>query len=352
MDRLVRIIDANANRAREALRVLEDTARFVLEHESLCAELKGIRHDLRRALDLIGLDRETLLASRNSEGDVGTRLSTPAEMKRAGTRDVATAAASRLTESLRAIEECAKSLGYDTSDEGVRLIESLRYRAYDTERRLDLAFATGRAGQWRLCVLVTESLCTRHTWEDVAKAAADHGADCLQLREKSLTDTELLQRAGRLVEIAHGRGIAAVINDRVDVALLSGADGLHLGQDDLPVHQARRLAGARLLIGVSTFSVAQARDAAHHGADYCAVGPMFETTTKDKPHIAGPQALREYLADSLLASHPHLAIGGISPRNVGELVQIGCRGIAVSSVVCGSDDPGAVCRNLRELLGP
>jgi len=350
MDRLIRIVDANANRAREALRVLEDTARFALEHEALCAELKGIRHDLRRALESIGLDRETLLASRDTPGDVGTGVSTPAEMKRAGVRDVATAAASRLTESLRAIEECAKSLGFDTPDEGVRLIESLRYRAYDAERRLTLAFGSGKARQWTLCVLVSEAQCTHHAWEDVARAAADAGADCLQLREKHLTDAELLRRATRLVEIARARGVSALVNDRVDVARLAGADGVHLGQDDLPPSEVRRLAGSGLLIGLSTMTVDEAKRAVHEGADYCGIGPMFETTTKHKPRIVGPGAIASYLADPLLAAHPHLAIGGITPENVGELIGVGVRGIAVSSCVCGARDPGGVCGRLRETL--
>jgi thiamine-phosphate pyrophosphorylase len=351
MDRVVRIIDANANRAREALRVMEDTARFVLDHQDLCAEIKQIRHDLRLALDAIGLDRETLLANRDAPGDVGTGVSTGAEMHRDGVRGVATAAASRLTEALRAIEECAKSLGFDTADQGVRLIESIRYRAYDAERRLTLAFATGRATQWKLCVLITESLCDHLPWTDVAKAAADAGADCLQLREKDLTDEELLSRAERLVEIAHGRGASAVVNDRVDVALLAGADAVHLGQTDLHPEAARRLAGTRLLIGVSTSSPAEARQAVHHGADYCGIGPMFETTTKHKPHIAGPRALAEYLADPLLARHPHLAIGGISPETVGALVDVGVKGVAVSSCVCAAREPATVCRRLLELIG-
>lgn len=346
MDRLVRIIDANANRAREALRVMEDTARFILEHAELTAELKDIRHDLRRALDRLGLDRQTLLASRDTPGDVGTIIDTDSEMQRSGVRDVAIAAASRLTESLRAIEECAKSLGFDTADHAVRLIESIRYRAYDAERRLTLAFGTGQARQWSLCVLITESLCRHLSWEDVAKAAADAGADCLQLREKSMPDVELLRRAERLVEIAHGRGATAIVNDRPDVALLSGADGVHVGHDDLPPASVRQLAGARLLIGASTTGADEARHAVHLGADYCGVGPMFPTTTKHKPHLAGPKALETYLTDPMLKSHPHLAIGGINPDNIAELTKIGVQGIAVSACVCHAESPADICHQL------
>src|SRR5262249_3445094 len=138
---------------------------------------------------------------------------------------------------------------------------------------------------------------------------------------------------------ARVRGVRVIVNDRVDLALLSGADGVHLGQSDLPVAEARRLAGARLLIGVSTANLDEARSAARQGADYCGVGPMFPTTTKDKPRISGPPYLREYLAAPVSARVPHLAIGGIAPGNVSDLVSAGCRGIAVSGSVCGATDP-------------
>src|SRR5690242_2744072 len=151
MNSLARIIDANANRAREALRVMEDAARFGLDHAPLSATLKSLRHELRAAIDALavaGIDRGLLLASRDTHADVGPSLSTPAEMDRADLRAVALAAGSRLTEALRSIEESAKAAGADA-----RPIESLRYRAYTAERDLGLAFGTGRARQWLLCVL-------------------------------------------------------------------------------------------------------------------------------------------------------------------------------------------------------
>jgi len=349
---LLRIIDANANRAREALRIMEDAARFGLNHAPLAATLKSLRHDLRAAIDsLAGIDRTDLLASRDTPADVGTSISTPAESARDGLRGIALAAGSRLTEALRAIEESAKALGADH-----RPFEALRYRAYTAEKDLALALPSSAAShpcpQWQLCVLITESLCTHHPWLEVARLALAGGADCLQLREKSLPDRELLTRARALVALAKSTKPPApptahpsiIINDRPDIALLAGADGVHLGQDDLSIHDARSIVGPRLWIGISTTNLDQALAATN--ADYCGLGPMFPTTTKHKPTLAGPAYIKAYLADPLLQSRPHLAIGGISPGNISQLHSAGCRGIAVSSAVCSAKDPTKTCRLL------
>lgn len=339
-----RIIDANLNRAREALRVLEDVARFALDDAVLCSALKSLRHDLREATDVLQIDRLCLVAHRDTDADVGTGISTGPEMRREGLQGVAVAAGARLTEALRSIEEAVKTLPGARSG----IFESLRYRAYTLEKSLILAVGTGACAQWRLCVLITTRLCIPHSWERVAELATEAGADCLQLREKELADREILRMARRLVAIAHPRHARVIVNDRPDLALLSGADGVHVGQGDLPLAEVRKLCGGRLLVGASTADVQQARLAASQGADYCGVGPIFATTTKVLPAIGGVACLAAYLADPAAARIPHLAIGGISPDNIHALVDAGCRGVAVSSAVCGARDPAAVC---RELLG-
>jgi thiamine-phosphate pyrophosphorylase len=357
----LRLLDAAANRAREALRVMEDIARFILDDADLSATLKHIRHDLAGALDAAA-DPGALLAHRDTPGDVGTSIATAAEYRRTNLADVAAAACKRLTEALRSIEECAK-IGYRVSGVGYRvedaepasaLVEQLRYRAYDAERRLLQALGTGRARQWTLSVLLTESLCEHMPWEEVASQSIEGGADCLQLREKTLSDAELLRRAHRLVAIARGSnpGVAVFINDRPDIALLSGADGVHVGQDDLPLAEIRKLVGFTLLVGVSTTNMEQALAAARAGADVCGVGPMFPTATKHKPHLAGPGYLREYLATPATTRVPHLAIGGISPENIAELARAGCRGVAVSAAVCKRQRPAVACRALCDGLAP
>ncbi len=130
--------------------------------------------------------------------------------------------------------------------------------------------------------------------------------------------------------------MSVIVNDRPDVALLGGADGVHLGQTDLPCREVRRLVGRQLIIGVSTHEIAHAEQAKRDGADYCGVGPMFHTTTKHKDHIAGPAYLQRYLQWGKL---PHLAIGGISPNNIDQLTAVDVQGVAVSSCVCSSEHP-------------
>lgn len=334
---VLRIIDANANRAREALRVMEEAARFILDDAALTESLKTLRHDLQSQLGaLAGLE-----AGRDTPGDVGTAITTANEGNRASVADVAIAAGKRLSEALRAIEEYGKTIDANFA----AAIEQLRYRGYDIEQTLNRALATGRARQWRLCVLVTESLCKDGDWLGVARAALDGGADCIQLREKEIEAGDLFDRAAQLATMCHAAGASLIVNDRPDVALLAGADGVHLGQTDLPCREARKLVGRRLLIGVSTSCMDDAKRAADDGADYCGVGPMFHTTTKHKPHLAGPDYLAQFVAQHRL---PHLAIGGINVDNIATLIAAGARGVAVSSAVCAADDPAAVVRAMLD----
>jgi thiamine-phosphate pyrophosphorylase len=342
---VLRIIDANANRALEGLRVMEDLARFALDHADLAEGCKRARHDLQAALKAMPGGRLGLLAARDTPGDVGTSIKAEgSEGVRTKPGAMAAAAASRATEALRAIEEGMKLAAPNAAAQ----VEGVRYRVYELDKRLGLALGTGRAPQWRLCVLVSESLC-RRPWLEVATEAVVGGADCVQLREKGLPDGEFLRRASALVEALRERA-AVIVNDRADIALAAGADGVHLGQEDAPVNLVRELAGDRLLVGVSTHDLVEARKALHDGADYVGVGAMFPTSTKVR-ETSGVPYLRAFLETTKeTRTLPHLAIGGITPQNAGELAAVGCRGIAVSSVVCGNDDPAAICRALRRSL--
>ena len=337
-----RIIDANANRVREALRVLEEAARFVVEDGALSLHLKQMRHDFAAALP----DTHELISHRDTAGDVGTALSTDAEGSRRDLAEVIAAAGSRLSEALRAIEEYSKLDGLGPAYQTLaQAAEQVRYRGYDVTKALVLAL-TKPVAQWRLCLLLTQSLCTQHNWHDVLEQAIRAGADCIQVREKTMDSGPLLEHARAVVGIVDGRA-SVIVNDRPDLAVLAGADGVHLGQSDLSPAKAREIVGPRRLIGVSTSNLGEAQHAQAGGADYCGVGPMFSTTTKHKPHLAGPGYLHEYTQEVAL---PHLAIGGVTPGNIGELVAVGCRGVAVSSAVCTAADPGEVTAKLVDAL--
>jgi thiamine-phosphate pyrophosphorylase len=347
MEALHRLIDASANRAREGLRVMEDIARFVLDDAQLTGSLKSVRHDLRTLVAGLPVRGADLLAARNTPGDVGTSITTPGEMARPDALpDLATAAAKRTQEALRSLEESAKALGQDGKG-----FEAARYRVYDLERSLLLRLAPP-CPQWTLCVLVTRALCVHHAPDQIIRLAAEGGADCVQIREKEMGDAERLDHTARLVGVCRAAGIHSIVNDRPDLARLARADGVHLGQTDLPVGAARRILGTGRWIGVSCSTVEHARRAAADRADSVGLGPMFPSTTKPKPGLSGPELVRAVCADPAASRLPHLAISGIAPANIGLLVKAGCRGVAVSGAVCGAVDPRAVCRAIVGALRP
>lgn len=338
---LLRLLDANANRAREGLRVVEDYARFVLDDEALCRELKQMRHDLVGATSKLLLEA---ILQRNTPADVGTTIATDAEGRRVGISDVVSAAGKRLGEALRSIEESLKVL----APEDAGRVEALRYRFYEIERRVALTLRPGSArfADVGLYVLVTESVC-RRPWLEAAEQALLGGADCLQLREKHLESGELLRRAQQLVHLCRRHGAICVINDRPDVAILAHADGVHVGQSDLPAADVRKLVGHDLIVGVSTHELAQARQAVLDGADYLGVGPVFRSPTKPRETLPGLAYAR---AVAGMIRIPTVAIAGITAGNVDEVLATGLRAVAVSSGVLSAPDVRAAAAELKAKL--
>ncbi len=337
-----RLLDATANRAREGLRVAEDYCRFVLNDALLCGELKDLRHGLTAAL--ASLPAGALLQARDTIGDVGTALSTPAEGERGSTAEVVQANLKRLQEALRSLEEFGKLY----SPEFGRLLESLRYRCYTLEKAiLGVASARQRLAESRLCLLVTTAQCLGPLEWTVNEAVAG-GADLVQLREKTLTDRELLDRARQMRHWTRRANVLFIVNDRADVARLAEADGVHLGQDDLSVHDARRILGADALIGVSTHDLTHLSRAVLDGASYVGVGPTFASGTKDFDELAGLEYLRAAVRATSL---PTFAIGGIDATNVGEVVAAGARRVAVSRAILQAESPRAAAMELRRRLG-
>lgn len=198
----------------------------------------------------------------------------------------------------------------------------------------------------KLYVLLTESLCAG-PWEETARQAIDGGADCIQLREKTLPDHELLDRARRLAALCRDAGILFFVNDRPDIARLADADGVHLGQDDLPLPEARQIVGTKLLIGVSTHTIEQARAVMELNPDYLAVGPMFATETKPQRTIAGPALLRRVMAET---SMPLMPIGGINEHTIDQVLATGLKRVCVCSAVISRRDVAAAARSLKRRL--
>lgn len=338
-----RILDAGFNRAREALRVVEDYCRFVLDDGFLTGALKRLRHDLVETLSLHDPDRSWALPARETLQDVGTSLTAPREHERDSLLSVAQANFKRLQEALRSLEEYGKLKGRALG----RALEELRYRTYTLERSIVLGTTARRTLEdARLYLLVTGALCEGSIEGTIAEAAAG-GVRMVQLREKTLTDRELFERARDVRRWTRQAGILFIMNDRPDIARLVEADGVHVGQDELPVKEARRILGPEALVGVSTHTIEQVRQAVLAGASYIGIGPTFPSQTKEFEGFAGLDFIRQATAETSL---PAFAIGGINRSNVAEVIAAGARRIAVSAAICKADDPRSAAHELRELL--
>ncbi|APW63632.1 thiamine phosphate synthase [Paludisphaera borealis] len=338
-----RILDASANRAREGLRVVEDFARFALDDPGLTRRLKETRH--RLAETLRGFDPDLLIGSRDTPDDVGAHIMTHSEQIRENPRAVLVANFKRTAEALRSLEEYGKLVNVWLAGR----FEVLRYDVYTLEKLVLTAVQSYRAlGDARLMVLVG-GLPTLGDLTWIVGEALAGGADVIQLREKNLPDRELLTRA-REVRILTAQAKARfIVNDRPDLARLAGADGVHLGQDDVTVRDARRITGPHLLIGVSTHERAQVDAAVLAGAGYLGVGPIFPSATKEfsEPELAGLAFARTVAEMTRL---PWFAIGGITEENVERVVEAGASRIAVSAAVVRASRPRAATTRLRALL--
>jgi thiamine-phosphate pyrophosphorylase len=340
---LLRILDAAANRAREGLRVVEDYVRFALDDRHLTSELKLLRHALTAAL--ARLPSAELLAARDTQADVGCELTTAAERARPDMASVVAANFKRLQESLRSLEEFGKVIDPELGGE----LERLRYRGYTLERAVETTRnSVERLAGARLYVLVDGRTSLAEFEAHVAALVAT-GVGAIQLRDKHLADRELHARARRLRELTCSTKSLFIMNDRPDLAVLAGADGVHIGQEELTVHDARAIVGARMLIGVSTHSLAQARAAVLDGASYIGVGPTFASLTKpfDPAQLTGLDLLRAVAAEIRL---PAFAIGGIDCDSLRDVLSTGFTRVAVSGAVASAADPAAAARELLRRL--
>jgi thiamine-phosphate pyrophosphorylase len=274
---------------------------------------------------------------------VGTGLSTPGEQRRADLWDVCAANLKRVEQSLRSLEEYGKLVDADFA----RRIELMRYSTYTLEKAID----TGRESRERLagvrlCVLV-DGRESAAAFEGLVTALAEAGVGMIQLRDKRLDDCELVARARLLRQATRDWPTLAIVNDRPDVAAAAQADGVHLGQDDMSVKDARSIVGPRMLVGVSTHNVQQAEAAVLDGANYLGAGPTFLSQTKSFADFAGLDYLREVAAEIRL---PTFAIGGIDAENLGDVLATGITCVAVGAAVTQADEPALAARTLLIVL--
>ncbi len=354
---LFRILDAALNRTNEGLRVVEDYARLAIDDEFLSTELKRLRHDLTEASK--GIERSKRIHARDTVGDVGTEIELPSEYERVpghedvGNSDFASrgewnegiggtikANFSRAQQGLRTIEEFSKLLDVSIA----KKIEQIRYRCYSLEKSFNATlFGRSELVDASLYALIT----AQGDWELRVKTMVEAGVDLVQLRDKDRTDQEIVAVGRKIAELTRGSNTVFIMNDRADLANAARADGVHLGQDDLKVGDARRLVGPSKVIGVSTHSLAQAKQAVSDGADYIGVGPVFPSTTKHFEKHVGLELVKEVAAEIKL---PMFAIGGITLGNLPSVLDSGARRVAVSGAINQADDVGHVVREFRRCL--
>lgn len=327
-----RLLDANLDRAREGLRVLEDWARFALDRPDLVARTKDLRQRLGR------LHRNSYKLARHTASDPATGLTHPAQAERQDGASVLAANAGRVQEALRVLEEFGRLEDPELAAEAA----SIRYALYDVE--VDLLQAgrdgDGRRALLRRChlYLVTSPV---DGLEAVVAAALAAGVRLVQYRAKPdapLDDRHRFEQANALRQLCHRHGALFLINDRIDLALAVGADGVHLGQGDLPPSVARRLLGPDRLIGRSTHRLADLRQAVADGCDYVGVGPVNATPTKPGREPVGLAYVTQAAAECPL---PFFAIGGIDPGNLAAVRSAGADRVAVVRAITAAADPGA-----------
>ncbi len=346
IDPVLRILDANFNRAGEALRTLEEHARFIAGSAALTARVKQLRHmlaGLRSEVERALPPHAILADSRDIRGDAGAGVKTETEAEREDAGAVLKAALRRAAESLRVLSEYGKVENAALGDG----FEKMRYELYALEPLL-LADADlrSRLRQALLYVLVTGELssCDALT---AAREAVAGGADIIQMREKTMGDGEFYQLALAMAEVCRDGGALFLVNDRPHIAALVDASGIHGGQGDLPVHLARRIIGYGKLIGRSTSAPEFAEKAVADGADYIGVGPVYETKTKAHRKAVG----LDYVSwAARWGKLPFFAIGSVNRSSIDAVLEAGARGVAICTGVTMAKDIAAEAAYYKKKL--
>jgi thiamine-phosphate pyrophosphorylase len=328
-----RILDANLDRAREGLRIIEEWCRFGLNNASMAGECKRLRQEVA-----IWHTNE-LRAARDTQGDPGTDLSHPQEEERSSIKTLLQANFCRVQEALRVLEEYGKLYNSNMG----KAFKQMRYQVYTLETNL--------MGYERQQMLMRSRLYLVTSPEEkileVVEAALKGGLTLIQYRDKDTDDTQRLEIAKQLRQLCYTHNALLIINDRVDLALAVDADGVHLGQRDMPIAIARQLLGPQRLIGRSTTNSQEMQQAIADGADYIGVGPVYETPTKAEKAATGLEYVR-YVAKN--SSVPWFAIGGIDTGNINDVIEAGASRVAVVRSLMQAEQPTLVTQYLLSQL--
>jgi thiamine-phosphate pyrophosphorylase len=319
---IYRILDANLDRAREGLRIIEEWCRFGLNDPQFTEECKQLRQELGQ------WHSEALRVARDTPNDPGTELTHPNEQQRANINELLRSNFCRTQEALRVLEEYGKLY----SELMAAACKQMRYRVYTLESNLT-GYQRHQKLQQSYLYLVTSPV---ENLFNVVEAALEGGLTLVQYRDKNADDLTRLQTAERLRQLCHRYNALFIMNDRVDLALAVDADGVHLGQDDVPIAFARQLLGSQRIIGRSTKNSTEMERAIAEGADYIGVGPVYETPTKAGRAAAGLDYVHHAVKTATI---PWFAIGGINAENLADVLSAGAERVAVVRAIIEAEQP-------------
>jgi len=324
--RIYQIIDANLDRAREGLRVLEDWARFGLGKEKYVEKIKNFRQ-------ILGKNHlEVYKQSRNHIKDKCKGLTHQEQFNRKTSEQIISSNSARVQEALRVIEEFSRLQNHELS----KIASEIRYEIYTIEIDL-LSYSKFKKSEEilkknDLYVITDQKDNLLKTIEEILIA----GVRIIQYRFKTGTDQDHLKKAIQIKNLCKKYNSLFIVNDRIDIALASNADGIHLGQDDLDLKTARKLLGYSKIVGVSANNAIDISNALKDGCDYLGIGPVFETTTKKNKIPLGIEKIKTLTKDLII---PWFAIGGIKSKNISYLKRNGFKKVALVSELMNSEDP-------------
>ncbi len=336
-NRIAQLIDANLDRAREGLRVMEDWCRFGLKRSDFSIQIKDWRQQL-------GAHHHNIYRrARLTSNDPAMGISHQLQKVRSTPEAIFIANSSRVQEALRVIEEFTRL----TDPNLCRIATKIRYETYEIEIKvLNTSEGINKRKALKDCsiYLITTN---RSDLENVVLQALKAGVKIVQYREKFLQDKEKISQAKCLASLCKKHNSLFIINDRIDIALAVDADGIHLGQEDIPTKIAREILGTEKIIGRSTHCLEDIKNAEKDGCDYIGIGPIFPSETKKQLNPIGIDYLRKGLNETLL---PAFAIGGINSSNINKINQLNNLRIAVSDAVINSKDPFTTTEELLKFL--
>ncbi len=336
-NRIAQLIDANLDRAREGLRVMEDWCRFGLKRSDFSIQIKDWRQQL-------GVHHHNIYRkARLTSSDPAMGVLHPLQKVRSTPEAVFIANSSRVQEALRVIEEFTRI----TDPKLCEIATKIRYETYEIEIKvLNATEGKNKREALKYCsiYLVTQN---SKDLENIVLQALKAGVKIVQYREKLLNDDEKISQAKCLACLCKKYNSIFIVNDRIDIALAVEADGVHLGQEDIPTEIARAILGTEKIIGRSTHCIKDIKNAEEEGCDYIGIGPIFQSETKKKLNPIGIDYLQKGLNETIL---PAFAIGGINSSNINKLNQINNLRIAVSDAIINSGDPFSKTEELLKFL--